>query len=458
MAFLDKLLKRDPETLRTEADAAYADGDFGSAKLVYQRLLERLEDGQDGRKAEVRDRIDACQTRLVEAQLDDVRQLVDRGDYEAAVELARAAIEMADGLPIKTEVKARADALTEELTRLSQTEAKPPTEEELFLSLSGSWCDDQADELYEYGDEFRKAFLDLHQGRADEARTVFRRIAEAHPDAPYIRLELARSLVMTRRREGAAPAEGREAEGEAPADEARKAEATAALAEAKDLYLAYLDDEPEDASDELFAAVQSELAQLLFELGDGEGAEKALIEAADATYEQTFGHLNLGRFYRLNGRHEDAIRRLEIAVEKMGTVTPDLRVLRELGYAHRDAGHRDEAIDCLQGVVDNQASLGNFDFDPESAEALAEMYVEAGEKERASDLYRHLARGRNASQRFRYHLTAGRLLKEVGRKAEGVREIRAARALAPDDAARAEVDALLGGTPPPTEDDSGTGG
>jgi tetratricopeptide (TPR) repeat protein len=144
-------------------------------------------------------------------------------------------------------------------------------------------------------------------------------------------------------------------------------------------------------------------------------------------------------------RYDEAIARLEIAVDKMGTVTPDIRVYRELGFAHRDAGHPDEAVSCLQAVIDHQASLGVFDFDPETAEALAELLLRKGDPRAASDLYRHLARGHNVAGRFRYHLLAGKLLKEAGRKADGVRELHAARALAADDAARAEVDALLGG-------------
>jgi len=441
MAFLKKLFGRDPEALRREAEAQFAARDFGSAKLAFQALLERLAEAPEAEKKAIEGRIADCQTELVRRQLAEVDRLRERGDLEAAIDLCRSTIEMADGLAIKAEVKAKADALMEEFTRNSQPEATPPSEDEVFLALSGGWSEEQADELLSYGNEFRRAFLALHEGKADEAREVFRKISDEHPEALHIKLELARALAITRRRR---PPAG------TPTEEEAQAEAKAALEEAATLFRYYLDHEPDDASDELYATVQSELAQVELELGDPKAAEECLIEAADATHEQTYGHLNLGRFYRLQKRYDDAIRRLELAVEKMGTVTPDIRVYRELGFAHRDAGHRKEAIECLKAVIDHQASLGQFDFDPETAEALCALYLETGtkeHKEEAANLYRHLARGRNVAGRFGYHLRAGRLLKEIGRKAEGVRELHAARALAADDAARAEVDALLGGAP-----------
>jgi tetratricopeptide (TPR) repeat protein len=436
MAFLKKLFGKDPAALRKDAEAAAKAGSWGEAKLAWQQLLEARGDAPRDERDEIGRRIGECQTELVRSQLAQVKRLQAAGDLEAATELCRSTIEMADGLTIKAEVKALSDSLTEELTRVSQPDTGAPTEEDVFLALSGGWSETQADELYGYGEIFKKAFLGLHEGRADEARDVFRVILRENPEALHIRLELARALVASRRRE----TPEKEPEGDAA-----KAEAKAALEEAAGLFRGYLEREPEEASDELYATVQSELAQVLMDLGDAKGAEECLVEAADVTHEQTYGHLNLGRFLRMEKRYPEAIKRLEIAVEKMGVVTPDIRVYRELGYAHRDAGHRDEALECFKAVIDHQASLGIFDFDPETAEALAALHLERGEKSEAADLYRHLAQGRNLAGRYRYHLLAGKLLKEVGKKAEGVRELHAARALAPDDEARAEVEAALGG-------------
>jgi len=436
MAFLKKLFGKDPGKLREEAEAAAKAGDWGDAKFKYRDLLAALKEAPQAEREAVQAKIDDCQTRLVRVQLAEVERMRMAGDVEAAIELCRATIEMADGLPIKAEVKTKADALTEEFVRASQPDTGTPTEEDVFLALSGSWSEEQSDELYGYGEEFKRAFLDLHEGKADAARDAFRKIAEAHPDGLHIGLEVARALIASRRRSTPAAE---------PPEEQAKDEAQLALGEAAKLYIGYLEHETEEASDELYATVQSELAGVLLELGDMKGAEECLVEAADATHEQTYGHLNLGRFYRLQKRYPEAIERLELAVQKMGTVTPDIRVYRELGFANRDAGKKQEAIDCLKAVVDHQASLGIFDFDPETAEALAELYLETGEKEEAANLYRHLARGRNVSSRFRYYLLAGKLLKELGNKADGVRELHAARAIAPDDASRAEIEALLGG-------------
>jgi tetratricopeptide (TPR) repeat protein len=441
MAFLKKLFGKDPAALREDGEAQFKAGEFGSAKLTFQALVERLADGPAEQREAAQRRIADCQTELVRKQLAEVDRLKELGSFDAALELCRSTIEMADGLAIKAEVKAKADGLTEEFTRASQPESGAPSEEEVFLALSGHWSEEQAEELLSYGNEFRRAFLALHDGRAEEAREEFRKLSDEHPDALHIGLELARALVATRQRR---PTTG------TPSEDEAKAEAKAALEEAAVLLRHYLEHEPDDASDELYATVQSELAQVVLELGDAQTAEECLIEAADATHEQTYGHLNLGRFYRMQKRYDESIKRLELAVEKMGTVTPDIRVYRELGFAHRDAGHRDEAIDCLKAVIDHQASLSQFDYDPETAEALCALYLETGKnehREEAANLYRHLARGRNVAGRFGYHLQAGKLLKALGKKAEGVRELHAARALAADDAARAEVDALLGGAP-----------
>ena len=433
MAFLKKLFGKDPAALRKEAETEAKEGNWGEAKLAWQQLLEARSDAPRDERDEIARKIGECQTGLVKRQLVEVKRLRSSDDLEGAVELCRSTIEMADGLTIKAEVKELSDALTEDLARASQPDTGAPTEEDVFLALSGGWSDAQSDELYGYGEIFRKAFLGLHEGRADEARDVFRIVLRENPEALHIRLELARALVASRRRE----TPGKEPEEEAAA------EAKAAIEEAAALFAVLTASRRKP--DELYATVQSELAQVLLELGDGKGAEECLVEAADVTHEQTYGHLNLGRFLRMEKRYDEAIKRLDLAVEKMGGVTPDIRVYRELGLAHRDAGHRDEALDCFKAVIDHRGSLGIYAFDPETAEALATLHLDRGEKSEAADLYRHLAQGRNLAGRYRYHMLAGRLLKEIGKKAEGVRELHAARALAPDDAARAEVEAVLGG-------------
>ena len=201
MAFLKKLFGKDPAALRKEAETEAKEGNWGEAKLAWQQLLEARSDAPRDERDEIARKIGECQTELVKRQLVEVKRLRSGDDLEGAVELCRSTIEMADGLTIKAEVKELSDALTEDLARASQPDTGAPTEEDVFLALSGGWSDAQSDELYGYGDIFKKAFLGLHEGRADEARDVFRIILRENPEALHIRLPsqlLSQSATSTR--------------------------------------------------------------------------------------------------------------------------------------------------------------------------------------------------------------------------------------------------------------------
>ena len=101
MAFLKKLFGKDPGKLRAEAVTAAKAGDWGDAKIRYQDLLAALAEAPKAEREAVQASINDCQTHLVRAQLSEVERMRLAGDVEAAIELCRATIEMADGLAIK---------------------------------------------------------------------------------------------------------------------------------------------------------------------------------------------------------------------------------------------------------------------------------------------------------------------------------------------------------------------
>lgn len=420
MSFFKRLLGGDFDSNRTEGDEHFAAERWGEAKLAYERALSKGKAAPEEARAALGARITDCRRRLAAGHAERGEALLAAGETDAAVEAFESAVDVAPDADDKERYRKRIDGMHAAEARVAAHNPGDASEDDRFEVLSAEWDDEQLDEYEGYGEPFKSAYLAVHENPDAEAvgkaLATFQSLAAEHPDAArFLHLEIGRSLLRLGRRE-----EG---------------------AEALRKLLTVL---PEDVGEVARIHAHVALAEVAIEAGDDAEAEKELRAAAEVAPDLTAGHLRLGQFLRVRGRHADAAEALEDAARTMGELRPDVRVLREIGLNQAALGDEDTALETLEGIVQVQAAQDNLDLDPATATALAGIYEKRRDFERAADFYRHLANGSDVDHHFQYHREAGRLLGLAGKAGLAREHLVKARELAADDAARATVDELLG--------------
>lgn len=415
MSFFKKLLGgKSFEDERAEGERLFSEKRWGEAKLAFDRAIEKAKSAPAEALEQTKARIAECCDALAEARLVTAEEYLNEGDEE----LARAELEHAAETAASTEVRRRAERRMEQLERLdARDKARDDvvvTDEDRLAALAGSWEDEQADEYEVYGQAFSDALLAMQAERASDARAALEQVLAEAEDPHYLWLELGRARLL---------------DGDATAG-------TAALEE----FLASIG--PDEGGNSRLAA-HLELARLADERDDFEGAVAQYEAAVEADDENPGTYLALGHYLRFKGHADQAVEVLEAGLPFIGEVRPDWRVIHELGIAHADLGHDDRAVELLEEVIQIHVARSARDFPPETAVALARLHEKAGHKDRAADLFRSLADGSDRAGHFAYHREAARLLEELGLDAEARRMLQRASELAPDDDARAAVDAAL---------------
>lgn len=155
--------------------------------------------------------------------------------------------------------------------------------------------------------------------------------------------------------------------------------------------------------------------------------------------EECSAYIQLGIFLREKERLDESLEVLRDGQEFMGSVRPNMNVVREIGLTLRALGQKDEAIDSLKAYLDFFAGQGDFNFHPLAALPLAELYEEKEEFERAADIFRHLAKGSHTKGHFTYNAESARLLEKTGDKKLARKYFTRALEIAPDEAAKEKI-------------------
>jgi len=133
-------------------------------------------------------------------------------------------------------------------------------------------------------------------------------------------------------------------------------------------------------------AVQVDAAQQLIEAGDLAGATKTL-EAAIASSPESFrARLGLGRVLDLEGRHDAARVHLEEAV-RLASDEERTAALAALGISYAFEARPDESARYYQQAFDMQMQAGDRSVAAALANALARIYLESGNLDRAEQWY-----------------------------------------------------------------------
>lgn len=397
--------KRTPESERAKADELFAQGDHGHAKLTYERAQQLLPRDAEAQRAELTVKIDACRDALARSRIAEADQLLAQGEYELALHELENGLEVAASAELKREIEQKMENSERREVREQAAALVPQGDDERYETIAGGWEEEQHDEYDWHGEPLRKALLALHDGDAATARPALEALVAADEQAAcYLWFELARARLLANDSDGGRAAFER--------------------------FLAKL---PEGAGGDARLTAHVELASMLREGGDVEGAIAQHQAAIEAMPDDPRTYLAMATFFRREGLAAEAIEVLEAATDALEGQERPWRITLELGLAHADLGQTQTAIDLLETVVAWFVARQHLDLPPECAVKLAQLHEQNGNPSRALDLYRLLAAGSDVGQLYVYHQEAARLMLGLGLKADAKRMLQRGLEVAPAD-------------------------
>jgi tetratricopeptide (TPR) repeat protein len=398
--------RRTPESERARADELFAQGDHGHAKLTYERARELLPRDAEAPRAELSARIDACRDALARTRLAEADTFLAQGSYELALGELESALEVAASAELKAEIEKRMESSERREVR-AQAVLATQSDDERFETIAGGWEEEQHDEYTWHGDPLKTALLALHDGDAAGARAGLEALVVSDDQAAcYLWFELGRARSLTGDLDG-----GRAA------------------------FERFLSRLPEGAGGDARLTAHVELAAMLRERGDIEGAIAQHQAAIEAMPDDPRTYLAMATFFRREGLAAEAVEVLEAATDALEGEERPWRVTLELGLAHADLGASATAVDLLENVVAWFVARQHLDLPPECAVKLAQLHEAAGNRSRALDLYRILAGGSDLPSLYLYHQEAARLMLALDLRTEAKRMLQRGLEVAPDDPA-----------------------
>ncbi len=416
MSLISKLFgRRSAAEERERAEALFASGQIGLAKLAFERALELAQGEPDETKQALAARVAAARDALARAHIEEAERLMREGAAELAASELLSAIEMAASPELLAEAESKLESAERREAR-AHASAVEQSEEERFEIIAGSWEDDQHEEYSVQGEALRAALLALYEGDAARARPALEQVVEAAASPRYLWFELGRARLLDGEAEGGKEALRRFLSGLA-AEEGGEARLVAHM----------------------------ELAALHQAGGDFEAATAEYEAAVEALPDDPRPYLAMAGFFRREGMPAEAIEVLSSARGALDSeVQREFRLTLELGLAHADLGDEEQAIALLEEVVVYLTSRQHLDLPPECAVPLARMHEKRGNKARALDLYHLLSAGSDVTRHVEYYQQAARLLAELDRRQDARRMLQRAAELAKDDAeARAAIESKL---------------
>jgi tetratricopeptide (TPR) repeat protein len=396
MSLLKKLFSADPEGLERKADGLYAAGDYGPAKLAYEKALSA---SPESARAALANKVERCTNQIARERIDEAKAYLAQGSIELAEQELEGALEVAIDEAVRDEAQALLDGL-EAKEAQEQATSVEMTDEERVALLMGQWHEAQANEYDGYGDALLDALLAMHNERLDHARTQLEALVAEAPKPRYLWLEVGRARLLT--------------------------EDLAGGKEALQKFLGSVDD---DEGGETKLAANLALARLADEAGEFEEAMGYFEGAVHALPEDYRPYLAMGAFLRDKGHGAEALAVLQTSLELSKTAGTDWRLLEELGLASEQVGKTADARRFLEQVVEFFTNRQVTDFPPTTATTLAKLYEADGRLDRAADMYRALSQGSDKERHALYHYEAGRLLQALGLADEARRMLTRAAAL-----------------------------
>ena len=186
--------------IEKNADALLQKGEYGLAKLEYEKALFKLakkpsEAPEAGGLIE--SKIAKCKDALAIEHKKAAENLTDAGIYEEAKDLLQLALELVQDEQLAVEIEeqlrgVKARSVPEDASEDAREFVYQEPEEEYFTALINTLPKTEQELYLGYGDPFREGYVKLNQGYFEDAVTLLSRALDADSSSGgFIRLELA---------------------------------------------------------------------------------------------------------------------------------------------------------------------------------------------------------------------------------------------------------------------------
>lgn len=191
------------------ADALLQMGEYGSAKLEYEKALLKLAKKTSEApeaKDHLEEKIATCKDALALEHKKAAENLTETGHYEEAEEILQLALELAQDEQLAVEIEERLKAIEDYSIQPETPGISVPEEasedtrefvyqesgEEYFTALISTLPKTEQEIYLGYGDPFREGYVRLNQGEFEDAVSLLSQALEANSSSgSFIRLELA---------------------------------------------------------------------------------------------------------------------------------------------------------------------------------------------------------------------------------------------------------------------------
>ncbi|RJP81068.1 MAG: hypothetical protein C4522_06160 [Desulfobacteraceae bacterium] len=350
MGFLSLFTGKSPEQIEEKADSLFHDGEYGPAKIEYEKALARLEkqpDPDPESKRRMEEKRVQCKEQLASNHLHHAKELIESDCRNDAAELLQLALELTADEKLTARIREALNRLADAKPR-TENEYADPTEEdapweddEYFTALVNPLSPAEQDAYLGYGKEFKTGFIALNQGDFKTAVQNLTAALKTHSSQKtFIPLELATAHLNQ-------------------GDYGR----------AESLLTGFLKDFPESVR-----AYQL-LCEILWENQKFQDAE-ALIRTCPEKPSQTLPiQLLLGETYFLSGDMEKAIAFYQDVLQKREW---DNLVAQSLARTYEAVGRNAEARDVYGQIIGACQGCGRK-IDPHVKQRYAETSFEAGD-------------------------------------------------------------------------------
>ncbi len=415
MGLLNIFTGKAPEELEQTADAYMAAGEYGAAKVEFERALEKAGKKFPEKAALIRrldEKVQNAKESLAGAHVQEAEELIRSGELAAAGDLLNLALELSGGDSQKAQIRKKIQALRQLRTKPAETpeknqeknpanntdrpaaeplnpeagsrsEAVSSDEDAHFHILVSTLAEDQQEAYEGYGRSFRKGYIALNQGDFQTAVEKFREAIAENPSAgTWIPLELATAYINLL--------------------EPQKARETVE---------AYIRENPES-----LRAYQL-LSDIYWEMGDYDAAVELLSSCPDALKQNLLIPVLLGETHYQAGRYKAARDVFEASRRQFG----DEEIIRRaLAKTYEAMGELDAARSLYAEMIKGCAGCG-VRVDPFIKSRFAELSFQAGDSStRILEMFLSLVQ-EDPDNRKAYYDRIGRIYEAGGNSAEARR-------------------------------------
>lgn len=393
---------KSPEEIETIADEYLAAGEYGAAKVEYEKALQKAEKKANEKQVLIRrlsGKLQEAKEYLAGVHIREAAELIATGDYQAGEDLLHLASELTESEQAEQQIREQIRNIRQQSRQNEQpaggTSEEAPAESgpepafdaEQYFHVLVSALPEEVQSAYEaYGEEFREGYIALNQGDFSTAAEQFEAAIAKNPSAgTWIPLELATAYMH-----------------KGQPDQARE------------VMEAYMQENPES-----LRGCQL-LCDICWETGDYEAAARMLYNRPDGLLQSTTVQMLLGETYYQAGSYEAA---RDVFVECTRRSEDSELAVRALAKTYEALGETEAALDLYGRVINGCSSCGARP-DPFIKRRFAELSFQSGDtSKQLLEMFLSLLL-EDPDNRQEYYDRIGRIYEATGYSSEARRYFR----------------------------------